>query len=103
MGKNLGQRITEALRKANCTQKELAERIGVTETVMSRYISGDREPRPETIANIATALRTTSDYLLGIENEEFSHSRVRRLLARNASKMTDKEKKELIDALFGED
>lgn len=103
MGKILGQRITEALRKANCTQKELAERIGVTETVMSRYISGDREPKPETIANIATALHTTSDYLLGIENEEFSHPQVRRLLARNASKMTDKEKKELIDALFGED
>ena len=70
---------------------------------MSRYISGDREPKPETIANIATALHTTSDYLLGIENEEFSHPQVRRLLARNASKMTDKEKKELIDALFGED
>ena len=70
---------------------------------MSRYISGDRDPRPETIANIATALHTTSDYLLGIENEEFSHPQVRRLIARNASKMTEKEKKELIDALFGEE
>ena len=103
MGKNLGQRIAEALRKANFTQKELAEKIGVTETVMSRYISGDRDPKPETIANIATALHTTSDYLLGIENEEFSHPQVRRLIARNASKMTEKEKKELIDALFGEE
>ena len=102
MGKILGQRITEALRKANCTQKELADRINVAETTMSRYISGDREPKPEMIANIATALHTTSDYLLGIENEEFSHPQIRRLLARNASKMTDKEKKELIDALFGE-
>ena len=103
MGKGLGQRITEALRKMNCTQKELAERIGVTEAVISLYISGDREPKPEMIANIATALHTTSDFLLGIENEEFSHPKVLRLLARNASKMTDKEKKELIDALFGED
>lgn len=103
MGKNLGQRIAEALKRANYTQKELAEKVGVTETVMSRYITGDRDPKPEMVANIATALHTTSDYLLGIENEEFSHPQIRRLIARNASKMTEKEKKELIDALFGED
>ena len=102
MGKDLGQRITEALKKVNWTQKELAERVGLTEAVISRYVSGDREPKPETIANIATALNTTSDYLLGIEKEEFSHSRMCRILARNASQMTDKEKKDLIDALFEE-
>ena len=103
MGKFLGQKIEETLKKLNITQKMLAERIGVTEAVISRYISGDREPKPETIANIATALHTTSDYLLGIENEEFNHSQVRRLLARNADKMSEKEKKELIDALFGDE
>ena len=84
-------------------QKELAERIGITEGVISRYISGDREPKPETIANIATALHTTSDYLLGIENDEFDYPRVRRMIARNASAMTDDEKKALINALFGEE
>ncbi len=85
------------------TQKELAERIGVTEGVMSRYISGDREPKPDTIANIATALRTTSDYLLGIENDEFDYPRVKRMLARGANTMTAEEKRDLINALFGED
>ena len=43
------------------------------------------------------------DYLLGIENEEFDHARIRRIIARNASQMTQQEKKDLIDALFGED
>ena len=43
----------------------------------------------------------TSDYLLGIENDEFSYPRVRRLIARNASAMSNEEKKELINALFG--
>lgn len=102
MGKELGLRITETLQKRGMTQKELASLIGVTEAVISRYVSGDREPKPDTLANIATALHTTSDYLLGIENEEFDHSRIRRMIARNASKMTEKERKELIDALFGE-
>lgn len=103
MGKDLGLRITETLQKRGMTQKELALRIGVTEAVVSRYISGDRDPKPDALANIATALNTTSDYLLGIEKEEFDHPRIRRMIARNASKMTEKERKELIDALFGEE
>ncbi|MEG0836166.1 MAG: helix-turn-helix transcriptional regulator [Clostridiales bacterium] len=103
MSKELGKRISESLKKSNTQQKELAERIGITEAVISRYISGDREPKPETLANIATALSTTSDYLLGIEHDEFDYPRVRRIIARNASTMTDEEKKALINALFGEE
>lgn len=103
MGKELGLRITKALQKQSMTQKELAERIGLTEAGISRYISGDREPKPDTLANMATALHTTSDYLLGIECEEFDHPRIRRLIARNASSMTEQEKRELINALFGEE
>ncbi|MCH3973383.1 MAG: helix-turn-helix domain-containing protein [Oscillospiraceae bacterium] len=103
MGKELGKRISEALKRSNTQQKELAERIGITEAVMSRYISGDREPKPDMLANIATALNTTSDYLLGIEHDEFDYPRIRRMIARNASAMTDSEKKELINALFGEE
>ncbi len=103
MGKELGQRIGETLKKVGMTQKGLAERIGVTETVISRYISGDREPKPEMLANIATAMETTSDYLLGIERGDFDFPQVKCMLARNASLMTEKQKKSLISALFGED
>ena len=103
MGKELGQRILSAIRIRGISQKELAATIGVTEVVISRYVSGERDPKPEMIANIATALHTTSDYLLGIEKDDFDYPRVRRLIARNASSMTELEKKELINALFGEE
>lgn len=103
MGKELGQRILSAIRTKGISQKELASIVGVTEAVISRYISGERDPKPEMVANIATALHTTSDYLLGIENGDFDYPRVRRIIARNASSMTESEKKELINALFGED
>ena len=103
MGKELGQRILHVLHTKGIAQKDLASRLGVSEGVISRYISGERDPKPEMLANIATALHTTSDYLLGIENEEFSHPKIRRMIARNANKMTESEKKELINALFGED
>lgn len=102
MGAVLGSRISAMLEKSNMTQKELAEHLHITDATMSRYINGSRDPKPETIAKLATALKTTSDSLLGLENEqeEFNHPRIKRLLARNAKKITEKQKKELIDALF---
>lgn len=102
MGKELGSRILETLQKRGMTQKELAMRIGVTEAVISRYISGDREPKPDVLANIATAIHTTADFLLGIEGDEFSHPKICRMIARNSASMTEAEKRELINALFGE-
>ncbi len=103
MSKAFGERLLSLLQKQNITQRELAERINSTEATLSRYVSGDREPKAEVLANIATALHTTSDFLLGIEkNDDFDFNKVERLLARNSSKMTEKEKRALITALFGE-
>ncbi len=103
MSREMGVRISEMLEKRNMSQRKLAERIQITEQQLSRYISGDREPKPEIVANIATALQTTSDYLLGLEDGEFNFNRVRRLIARNASDMSDDKKRELMDALFGKE
>lgn len=96
-------RLSLLLEKNNMTQRELSERIGVTTATLSRYVSGSRLPNSDTIANIAMALHTTSDYLLGCEtDEQFDFPKIERIIARNASKMTIQEKKELINALFGE-
>lgn len=104
MSKAFGERLLSLLQKQGVTQRELAERINSTEATISRYVSGDREPKAEVLANIAIALHTTSDFLLGIEkNDDFNFGKVERLLARNSSKMTEKEKRALITALFGED
>jgi len=103
MSKEFGERLWSLLQKQGITQKQLADRINTTEATLSRYVSGDREPKAEMLANIATALNTTSDYLLGIEKDEFDFPRVERLLARNSSNMTDKERRALISALFGEE
>lgn len=97
---DIGKRINIILEQNNMTQRLLADRIGVDESIISRIIKGERNPKTEMLANIATALHTTSDYLLGIENEEFDSKKVVRLIARNSSNMTAEEKKELITALF---
>ena len=99
----IGRRIERILEKRNISQRDLANRIGLDESIVSRIIKGERVPKSDVLANIATALHTTSDYLLGIENDEFDSNKVIRLIARNSSKMSDVEKKELINALFEEE
>ena len=102
----LGGRIAELLEKYGLTQRELAEKVGITEVSMSRYISNDRTPKGPVIANIATALHTTSDYLLGTEEVgdfESEYYKIHRLIARNASQMTRKQRNELINALLEPD
>ena len=100
---NIGKRIERLLEKNNISQRELASRIDLDESIVSRIIKGERTPKSDVLANIATALHTTSDYLLGIENEEFDSGKIIRLIARNSSNMSSEEKKELISALFEEE
>lgn len=99
----IGKRIENVLEKSGISQRDLANRIGVDESIVSRIIKGERIPKSDVLANIATALHTTSDYLLGIDNDEFDSKKTIRLIARNSSKLTEAEKKELINALFEED
>ena len=66
---SLGNRIIILLRKRGLTQKELARKAQISEVTLSRYIHGDRQPRANNIVNIADALQTTTDYLLGGENQ----------------------------------
>ena len=65
----LGERLKELLEKNNMSQRELAEKIGITEVTISRYISAQRIPKATEIAKLADALNCSCDYLLGFQNE----------------------------------
>ena len=97
----LGERIESAMIHAGMQQGQLARRIGITDSAMSRYISGERQPKPETIANIATALHVTCDYLLGTDPVFFNGKYVKRIIARDAKEMTQDEKNELMKLILG--
>ncbi|MDE6718292.1 MAG: helix-turn-helix domain-containing protein [Treponemataceae bacterium] len=103
MAKELGEKIRCLMDELALSQKQLAELANVTEVSMSRYISGERDPSIETLANIATALHTTTDFLLGKESDkEFEFRNVKTLLARSAKQLTNKQKREIIAALLGD-
>lgn len=99
-------RLQELMIVRKMSQRQLAQMVNVTEAAMSRYVKGERVPRMNVVASIATALHTTSDYLLGRDTEhdaEFDFTQVRRIVARHASHMSEEQKAELIKALFAKE
>ena len=65
---NIGENIKQFRKNKKITQKELAEKIGVTDSAITKYEKGDREPNIETLNKIATALGVTINDL--VKNEE---------------------------------
>lgn len=65
----LGGRIKNLREKKNIKQKDLAQFSGLTIVQLSRYETDDRKPDPEALKNIADALDTSVDYLLGRTND----------------------------------
>lgn len=62
---SLGYRIKYLRERNNISQIEFAKKIGVSNTVLSRYESGDRKPDYDTLQLIADFFDVSTDYLLG--------------------------------------
>jgi HTH-type transcriptional regulator, competence development regulator len=65
----LGKRLKLLREKNNFSQKRVADSIGISNTQLSRYESGDRNPDPELIAKFADYYEVTTDYLHGRIND----------------------------------
>ncbi|MGN0620399.1 MAG: helix-turn-helix domain-containing protein [Porcipelethomonas sp.] len=57
-----------AVRKATCTQSELAKKIGITQQEISRYERGEIKAPINYIADVATVCNVSVDYILGISD-----------------------------------
>lgn len=98
----IGERIAILMEKEKLTQKELSKMAGVTESALSRYISNERQPKVEVLANIATALNTTSDYLINGKMDESDFNEIYRVVARGAQDMNSEEKLKLVRLLLND-
>lgn len=96
----IGDRLSRLLKESGYTQKEFAFMSGVTEAAMCRYLKNDREPKIEVVANMATALNTTVEYLISGKEDNSSFEDVYRLVSRSTITMTDEEKLKLIKLLM---
>ena len=96
----IGDRLSRLLKESGYTQKEFALMCGVTEAAMCRYLKNEREPKIEVVANMATALNTTVEYLITGKEDENGFDDLYRLVARSTISMSDEEKLRLIKLLM---
>lgn len=97
-------RMKSILLEKKLSQKELSKMSGIAEASLCRYLKGDSKPRLDIIANIAKALNVSEAYLIGESNEvqeENYKLKIRDIVARNRNIMTDQDKIDIINMLYG--
>ncbi len=58
-----------SVRKAVCTQQELAEEIGISQQEISRYERGEIKAPVNYIMDVASVCHVSVDYILGLSHE----------------------------------
>ena len=61
----MSNRISELRQKNKLTQKELADKLNINYSVLSRIETGERSIRDDELLEIADFFNVTTDYLLG--------------------------------------
>lgn len=64
--KTIGERIVFLREEYDISQKDLANMIQISPTSLSRYENNVYEPKAEILNRLATALNTSSDFLIGL-------------------------------------
>ena len=65
-------KLRELREQKGVTQKEVADAIGCTATVYSRYERGEREPDIATICSLADYFEVSTDALIGYINKNIT-------------------------------
>ncbi len=64
---DFGKILRDLREKSGMSQKQLAERIGVSKASVSQYELHERLPSADVLANAASLFRVSTDYLLGLD------------------------------------
>ena len=97
-------RVKHELLRLKMSQRELGKAIGKSEVSVSRYMSGKRCPRMDTIIKIAEVLSVTPEYICGWECYEkslSSYATVRVNIIQHVNDWSFDQKKELLCLLIG--
>lgn len=64
---DIQKRLREAIKTSPLSQKEIAERLHVNPSTITRYMRDDKFPSIDTFANICEILDVSSDEILGLK------------------------------------
>lgn len=103
MAEIIGERVGQLMRARGLTQQALAKLVGVTQPTIGRIINGETKETPK-LHELARALHTTAEYLLGLTDDPSPGAVAdRRIPFRHAEPERDPDVVELveIDLRFG--
>ena len=63
---DIQKRLREAIQYGTISQKELAQKLGVNPSTVSKYMCIDKYPSLDTFANICEILDVSADEILGL-------------------------------------
>jgi transcriptional regulator with XRE-family HTH domain len=66
---SVGNRLRKARNRVGLTQDEVANKLGVTRSVIARYESGTNDPPTENIIKMAEMYGVSADWLLCLTND----------------------------------
>ena len=66
---DFGKILKELRKSAGLSQQTLAEKLGVTKSLISYYELQERSPSPEMLIKLTKLFHVSADYLLGIDND----------------------------------
>jgi transcriptional regulator with XRE-family HTH domain len=69
-GETFGQRLERFRKEKGYTQKELAQKIGISQVLISKYEKGTLSLSAEMLFRFAKALNISSDKILGLEGSD---------------------------------
>ena len=61
-------RIRAAIKDSGLSQKEIAKRVGVHPSTVSKYVRMEKYPSIDTFAELCRAIGASSDRILGLDN-----------------------------------
>ncbi len=61
------EKLREAIRTAPISKKELAKKLGINQSTVSKYLHLDKYPSLETFANLCKILDVSSDEILCLQ------------------------------------
>lgn len=97
------EKVKMLMKENNLNQKQLAEKSGITESSVCRYLKGDREPRIDIIINFAKALDVSIEYLLDKSSDAYSSfNDIKVAIARHGNSLTEEEQRQLIKLIKGD-
>lgn len=67
---DFGNTLKTLRQKERMTQLQLAQKLGLTKSVISAYETGLRLPSYDVLIHIAKIYNVTTDYLLGLERKQ---------------------------------